>query len=160
MITAVDSNILFDILGDDPEFSPSSQEALQRQHQNGGLVIAPLVFAELLVYFLKKCELTKAVSSLKEFLQDMGITLGTFSEQDYIVAAEAWRRFGGKKEVACPKCGAQNEFFCSACNQKLFWRNHILTDFLIGAHAQNNADSLLTRDRGYYNKYFKVRIIY
>ena len=38
-------------------------------------------------------------------------------------------------------------------------RNRILADFLIGAQALLKADRLLTRDRGFYKKYFKSLVI-
>ena len=33
-------------------------------------------------------------------------------------------------------------------------RERIISDFLIGAHAAAEADTFLTRDRGFYAKYF------
>ena len=159
MITAIDTNIIMDILIKDPEFSEKSKELLEKQGGLGSLVISPIVYSEMIVFFLKRHEAKIAVSKLDEFLDDMNVQVSEFTKEDLIISSQAWQKFTDSKSVTCPKCGAANNFSCKKCKSQIFWRNHTITDFLIGAHAQNHSDVFLTRDRGYYKKYFKLSIM-
>jgi hypothetical protein len=68
MITAVDTNIILDILIPGEPFAGSSKKLLDRHQSEGGLIISEIVFAELSAHFPTEKE-------LKTFLAETGIRL-------------------------------------------------------------------------------------
>lgn len=131
MITAVDTNILLDVFGADPKFAPASSEALRDCLREGALVASEVVWAETATVFGEARPFREAMHTLAAVFSPM-------TEEAATKAAQAWRRYraGGGR------------------------RDRIAADFLIGAHALVTADRLLTRDRGFYRRYFSgLRII-
>lgn len=125
MITAVDTNVLIDVLANDARYVDGSLAALRQCQDEGRLVICEIVLAEIARYFA-------SVESLRRTLADLEIkseALGDVACHRAGVAFQHYRQRGGK-------------------------RDRILADFLIGAHAQSHCARLVTRDRGFYRDYF------
>ena len=126
MITAVDSNILIDVLGGDPHFGSYSASLLRECLQQGAVHACEVVWTEVATMFVQD----------KQFLSNiekLGIEFSMMNEESALRAAKAWRVYrasGGKGD-------------------------RIAADFLIGAHAITQCDQLLTRDKGFYREYFK-----
>jgi len=130
VITAVDTNVLLDVLRPNPDFLDASLEALVACSGKGKLVICPVVYTELCAHFAER----KLCDS---FLRDRQIALQAFTRRTCDLAARAWKQYraaGGPRE-------------------------RILPDFLIGAHAQLQASRLLSRDRGFYGAYFQGLVL-
>lgn len=160
MITAVDTNILMDVIGAYTGLYAESSNLLQKHSSEGRLIMSPVAYSEFLAAFFNGFPDFEAAEMAKDFLSEFGIEIVPFSDEDFILAAKVWRLFTKKKHLlSCPKCGTLNNFSCKKCGLHMSWRNHVITDFLIGAHAQNKAEVLLSRDRAYYKKYFKINVL-
>jgi predicted nucleic acid-binding protein len=150
MITAVDTNIILDVLIPGEPFGELSKELLDRHSSRGKLILCGVVFAELAARF-------PAEEELASFLADTRISLVQPNEKSLYIAGSRWAvyaRKSDKNRFSCGKCGHSFEATCPRCKAALTKRLHVLADFLIGAHALVQADCILSRDLGVYKTYF------
>ena len=125
MITAIDTNILLDILVPNETFCDASVQAFEGAATSGSLVVCDLVYAELCIHFATQRE-------CDDFLESNDIRVEPLRREAHFLASRAWRAYRQQ--------GGQ--------------RTRILADFLIGAHAQTQATRFISRDRGFYRKLF------
>jgi predicted nucleic acid-binding protein len=124
-VTLVDTNVLRDVLGADPEWLPWSVDQLRQRRLVGQLLINDITYAELAVRVATEVALNAA-------LAELGVRLERTPVPALFLAGKA---FGRYRAAGGP-------------------RPSLLADFFIGAHAQVSGLRLLTRDPRRYRSYF------
>lgn len=121
----VDTNVLLDVLENDPAWVDWSLCQLRAQSQAHDLAINPVIYAELSLAF-------DSVQALDSAIEGMGVLVQEMPRPALFLAGRAflkYRRGGGNK-------------------------SSVLSDFFIGAHAAVQGWDILTRDAGRYRSYF------
>ena len=124
-MTLIDTNVLLDLVTDDPTWADWSIGQLDAAALRGPLVMNAIVYAELSVRF-DKIEVLDAV------VHDAGIVVTDIPRPALFLAGRVFQRYraqGGN-------------------------RTGVLPDFFIGAHAAVAGLPLLTRDAQRYRTYF------
>lgn len=124
MITAVDTSVLIAIAKHEA-VAHAWVVALEEAHGDGEVVICDVVAAEFFAVLLQEAK-------FRESLAALGLAFSATSLESAQLAGaifKQYRREGGPRE-------------------------HLIPDFLIGAHAQIQTDRIAAIDRGYLRRYF------
>ena len=121
----VDTNVLVDVLQNEPQWADWSIAQLRAQAKLHALAINPVIYAEMSLSF-------STLEALDDVVLTMALELREIPRPALFLAARAYvlyRRRGGSK-------------------------GHVLPDFFIGAHAAVEGWPLLTRDASRFKTYF------
>jgi predicted nucleic acid-binding protein len=121
----VDTNVLVDVLQNDPQWADWSIGQLRAQAQLHELAINPVIYAELSLSFSTFEALDGAVDTMELAMREVPRPALFLAGRAYL----QYRRRGGAKA-------------------------QVLPDFYIGAHAAVEGWSLLTRDASRFRTYF------
>jgi predicted nucleic acid-binding protein len=126
----VDTNVLLDVLQDDPQWADWSIGQLRAQSRVHVLAINAVIYAEVSLSF-------STLEALDAAIARMGLAITDIPKAALFLAGKAflqYRRSGGTK-------------------------TQVLPDFFIGAHAAVNGWPLLTRDAARFRSYFSGLVV-
>lgn len=126
-MTLVDTNVLLDLVTDDPNWAEWSVAKLEEAALKGPLCVNDVVYAELSIRY-------ERIEDLDAMLADTAIEIAPPPRAALFLA--------GKVFIQYRKSGGS--------------RTGVLPDFFIGAHAAVSGFPLLTRDGRRYRSYFPM----
>jgi predicted nucleic acid-binding protein len=121
----VDTNVLLDIATADPVWLPWSEREFRTAAAQGPIFINPIIYAELAPAFATAADLDSWLDPTIFQRLPLPYAAGWLAAQAFV----KYRRGGGAKTSPLP-------------------------DFYIGAHAEVEGHTLVTRDPGRYRTYF------
>jgi predicted nucleic acid-binding protein len=121
----VDSNVLLDVLTEDPAWFEWSATALEELAEDNVLIINPIIYAEVSIGFSRIEDLDAALPPEAVEREPLPWPAGFLAGKCFL----RYRERGGTRRSPLP-------------------------DFYIGAHAALTESLLLTRDAGRYRSYF------
>ena len=98
MITALDTNVLLDILVPNEAFYDASARCLEQANNAGSLVICDFVYAELCAHFVSRRD-------CDEFLNSLEIRREPLNQEALFLASRIWRTYrkqGDRRERVLP----------------------------------------------------------
>jgi predicted nucleic acid-binding protein len=124
-VILVDTNVLLDLVTDDPDWSAWSLARLEEAALAGPILINDIVYAETSIRYNR-------IEDLDAMLARAMIEIAATPRSALFLAGKAFRRYRAAGGT----------------------RTGVLPDFFIGAHAAVQGWPLLTRDAGRYRRYF------
>jgi predicted nucleic acid-binding protein len=121
----VDTNVLLDVLEDDSEWAPWSQDQLDAAVATDTLAINPIIYSELSMAFAR-------IEELDAVIEEASLKVETIPKEGLFLAGKVFLTYRKARGT----------------------KHNVLPDFFIGAHAAVMQWPILTRDVGRYRTYF------
>jgi predicted nucleic acid-binding protein len=127
----VDTNVLLDVLQNDPKWAEWSQGELETASLTDSLAINPVIYSELSIAF-------ERIEELEAVLSEASLSVEPIPREALFLAGKAFLSYRRRRGT----------------------KHGVLPDFYIGAHAAVHGFTILTRDVSRYRNYFPtVRLI-
>jgi len=127
----VDTNVLLDVLQNDPKWAEWSQGELDTASLTDSLAINAVIYSELSIAF-------ERIEELEAVLSEASLSMESIPREALFLAGKAFLNYRRRRGT----------------------KSGVLPDFYIGAHAAVCGCAILTRDVSRYNNYFPtVRLI-